>query len=175
MKEMNKNLKEMFFPFLIFSLLLPVKPLFARKPSTSAVPMINITAGQVAVFDNELQTKRYGLEYRGKPFGKYQLIPAIGFAFSEDSDSFLYTDLRHDFWLSDRWVTTPSLGLGIFTKGNNIDLGENIEFRTGIEIAYRFINNYRLGLAFFHLSNAGIADTNPGTEAIVISLSIPFE
>lgn len=171
---MNKKILKSPVSFFIFSHFLLVAPLFAREPPKPSVPMINITTGQVAVFDSDLKSERYGLEYRGRALGKYQLIPAIGFAFSEDRDSFLYTDLRHDFWLNNHWVTTPSLGLGVFTEGDKIDLGKNLEFRTGLELSYRFNNNYRLGVALFHLSNAGTANRNPGTEALVISLSIPI-
>ena len=158
----------------LLMLILPISPSYSKEPPVPATPMLNISVGQVAVFDKELQSQRYGLEYRFRPYGKYQLIPAIGFAFSENNDSFIYSDLRHDFWLNNHWVVTPSIGAGVFSDGNKIDLGNDIEFRSGLEVAYRFKNNYRLGLALFHLSNAGTANQNPGTEALVLSVSLPI-
>jgi len=153
----------------------PAQWLAAAPPPTPAVPMINLTFGKVAVFDEELEANRWGIEYRFRPFGKYDLIPAIGYAFSEDDDSFFYTDLRYDYWLNDRWVLIPSLGVGVFTDGKKLDLGNDLEFRSGVELAYRFDNNYRAGVALFHLSNASLSDDNPGTEALVFSLSIPLK
>ena len=159
----------------LLGLFLPIQVVCAKEPPVPAVPMINLTFGKVGVFDDEFEADRYGIEYRFRPFGKWDLIPAIGYAFSVDDDSFLYTDLRYDYWLNSRWVLTPSLGVGVFTEGKNLDLGDDLEFRSGLELAYRFNTNYRIGVALFHLSNAGISDNNPGTESLVFSLSIPLK
>jgi len=138
--------------------------------------MINITAGQVGVLDNMETTQRYGLEYRFKsfkgPFG-FRLIPAIGVAIANDGAHFIYTDLRHDFYLSRRWIIIPSFGLGIFKDSSDINLGNNLEFRSGVELAYQFKNKIRAGVAIFHLSNGGISSQNPGTEALVFSICFP--
>lgn len=55
-------------------------------------------------------------------------------------------------WLNDRWVLIPSFGAGLFKKGDGLDLGSRLEFRSGIEIARRFHGEYRIGVALFHLS-----------------------
>jgi hypothetical protein len=138
--------------------------------------MINITAGQVGILDDPDGPQRYGLEYRFKSFAGpagFRLIPAIGAATSNNGASFIYSDLRHDFYLSDRWLLIPSLGMGIFKDSDEVDLGNDLEFRSGIEIAYQFRNKMRAGVAIFHLSNGGIASQNPGTEALVFSVCIP--
>jgi len=75
--------------------------------------------------------------------------------------------------MSRQWLLIPSFGLGIFKDGNDINLGNDLEFRSGLEIAYQFQNNYRAGIAIFHLSNGGISSQNPGTEALVFSVCIP--
>jgi len=138
--------------------------------------MINFTAGQVGVLDDSKATQRYGLEYRFTSFsGPYglRIIPAIGIAGANDGAKFIYTDLRHDFYLARRWILIPSFGVGLFKDGSKIDLGNNIEFRSGVEIAYQFRNKVRTGFAIFHLSNGGISNDNPGTEALVFSVCIP--
>lgn len=153
----------------------PTQSTNAEEPPVPAVPMINLTFGKVGAFDDEFEADRYGIEYRFRPFEKWNLIPAIGYTFSVDNDSFFYTDLRYDYWLNSRWILIPSLGVGVFTNGENLDLGNDLEFRSGLELAYRFNTNYRMGVALFHLSNAGISDNNPGTESLVFSLSIPLK
>jgi len=138
--------------------------------------MVNITAGQVGVFDSKDRTQRYGMEYRFKSFsGPYgfRLIPAIWAAASNDGARFIYGDLRHDFYLDQNWLLIPSFGMGIFKDSKDINLGNDLEFRSGIEIAYQFENKIRAGVALFHLSNGGISSQNPGTEALVFSVCIP--
>jgi len=140
--------------------------------------MLNITVGQVGILDNLDGPQRYGLEYRFKSFaGPYgfRLIPAIGAAGARNGARFFYSDLRHDFYLNRHWLVIPSFGIGVFKDGNDLHLGDTAEFRSGLEFAYRFNKGYRAGLAIFHLSNGGISSTNPGTEALVFSFSIPID
>jgi len=138
--------------------------------------MINITAGQVGILDNLNGEQRYGLEYRFKsfsgPFG-FRLIPALGLAGAQNGARFIYSDLRHDFYLNRHWLVIPSFGLGLFKDGKDLQLGDKLEFRTGLEFAYQFDNYYRAGVAVFHLSNGGLSSHNPGTEVLVFSFSIP--
>lgn len=147
----------------------------AAEPPVEPVPMINITAGRVALFDDIEDPYRIGLEYRFRPFGRWQLIPAVGVALAQNDAYFVYTDLRKDLWLGQRWVLIPSFGVGLFDDGKDVDLGHTVEFRSGLELAYRFKEQWRVGLALFHLSNGGLADKNPGTEALVLSLCIPLQ
>ena len=139
--------------------------------------MINITAGQIGILDDIDGPQRYGLEYRFKSFAGpwgFRLIPAIGAARSSNGANFIYSDLRHDFYLNDRWILVPSFGLGVFSSSEEVNLGNDLEFRSGIEIAYVFRNKMRAGIALFHLSNGGISSQNPGTESLVFSLCIPI-
>ncbi len=138
------------------------------------VAMLNFTLGKVGIADNIDAPLRYGIEYRMRSLSRWKLIPAFGFAHAVNSAGFIYTDLRHDFWLTDRWLAIPSFGVGSFDDSDDIQLGNKLEFRTGIELAYRFHKQYRIGFALFHLSNAGLGRENPGTESLVISLCIPL-
>jgi hypothetical protein len=138
--------------------------------------MINITVGQVGVLDNMDGQQRYGLEYRFTSFsgpGGFRLIPAIGAATSSNGASFFYADLRHDFYMDNHWLLIPSFGAGFFKDSGELDLGNDLEFRSGLELAYRFNNSMRAGVAIFHLSNGSLSDENPGTEVLVFSVCIP--
>lgn len=67
--------------------------------------MLNITAGQVGILDDLDGQQHYGLEYRFKSFSgpwDFRLIPAVGAAISNNGAGFIYTDLRHDFYLNRR-------------------------------------------------------------------------
>ncbi len=143
----------------------------------ASVPMLNLTAGVVDVLErsHSHDRLRLGVEYRFRAQGSWKLIPAVGYAFAANGAQFVYADLRHDFWMTDRWLLIPSFGLGSFDNGDSIDLGQRLEFRSGLELAYRFHGQYRVGAAFFHLSNGGLSERNPGTEALVMSLCIPLD
>ena len=43
-----------------------------------------------------------------------------------------------------------------------------------VVLGLRLGNGWRVGAAFFHLSNAGLFDSNPGTEAVAVTLAIPL-
>ena len=159
----------------LFAIVGPATSADRLEPVTE-YEMINITAGQVGILDDMQNTQRYGLEYRFKSFSgpfDFRLIPAIGAARSNDGASFVYADLRHDFYMARRWILIPSFGLGVFNDISDINLGNDLEFRSGVEVAYQFRNRVRVGLAIFHLSNGGISSQNPGTESLVFSVCIP--
>ncbi len=183
-----KNHKYIFFSYqlalltsirlLALSLAIISTCISAHAEEREEYAMINITAGQVGILDDDLDgPQRYGLEYRFKSFsgpGGFRLIPAVGFATSKNGAKFIYSDLRHDFYLNNRWILIPSFGIGLFDDSEEIQLGNELEFRSGIEIAYQFRNKMRAGIAIFHLSNGGISSQNPGTEALVFSVCIPI-
>jgi len=72
-------------------------------------------------------------------------------------------------------VFTPSFGVGLFSEGDGKDLGHTVEFRSQLELAYRFANRSRVGVAFSHISNAGLGDNNPGTEVINVYYALPLD
>jgi hypothetical protein len=91
-----------------------------------------------------------------------------------DSAFYSYGGIAFD-WKLGKFVFTPSFAAGAYRDGDGKDLGHVVEFRSAIEIAYEFENRHRLGLIFYHLSNASISDNNPGTEVLSLGYSIPFD
>ncbi len=136
--------------------------------------MFYISAGHIAVFDGIDKPERYGIECRGKKFSKYNLIPAIGYMWSETGVTYHYAELKRDFPINKNWDLTPSLGVGLFHQSDDIDLGHSVEFRSGLELSRSFQDKYKLGVALYHLSNSRLSKQNPGTESLVVSLGIPF-
>ena len=81
-----------------------------------------------------------------------------------------------DIYFGRRLVFTPSFAPTLwFGETDDLDLGHVIEFRSQIEIAYRFDNRSRLGVSVSHYSNASLADENPGTESLLLNYSMPFK
>lgn len=47
-----------------------------------------------------------------------------------------------------------------------------MEFRSGLEIAYRLANGHRVGMIYYHLSHANIYEDNPGSNSLVFTWSL---
>ena len=105
---------------------------------------------------------------------KYELKPFLGFMVNTDSGKYFYLGLRKDYSLSNKWNLTPSFATGYYDQGSSKDLGNNLEFRSQLELSYNLEKNKRVGISLNHISNASLADQNPGTESIVISFINPF-
>ncbi len=136
---------------------------------------LTLAVGHVAAFDHNIDDPVvYKAEFRFRPATKWLLAPSIGAARSGNSASFVFADLEKDFFPRKHWVVTPSFGLGVFDDGRDVRLGHDLEFRSGIKIAFVFDNKVRLGIALFHLSNGGLGDRNPGTEPVFLSLAVPL-
>ncbi len=113
------------------------------------------------------------LEYRHDR-GLWIFKPWAGIEVTGEGGVYGVGGLLVDLSLGRRLVVTPSLGVGAFAEGGGKDLGHTIEFRSQIEIAYRFDDFSRLGLAFGHISNAGLGDRNPGSEVLNLTYAIPL-
>ncbi len=99
--------------------------------------------------------------------------PQVGLFVTSDSAFYAHAGFYSDFHLGDRFVLSPSISVGGFHEGDGKDLGGAIEFRSALELAYKFENKARLGLQFGHLSNASIYDSNPGEEFLILNFSLP--
>ena len=99
----------------------------------------------------------------------YEIKPFLGLMVNTDSGKYFYLGLRKDYSLSNKWSLTPSFATGYYDQGSSKDLGNNLEFRSQLELSYNLKKNKRIGISLNHISNANIADENPGTESIVIS------
>ena len=71
-------------------------------------------------------------------------------------------------------IFTPSFGAGYYDDGDGKKLGNNIEFRTTLEVSYELENKNRLGLSLGHISNANLGDKNPGVEIFSLSYQVPY-
>ncbi len=116
----------------------------------------------------------FRLEYRhGEKLWIFK--PWIGVEVTSDGAVYGAAGILIDVFFGTRVVLTPSFGAGLYANGGGKDLGHAIEFRSQIEIAYRFDDRSRLGVAFSHISNASIVDENPGVEILNIYYSLPLD
>ncbi|MBU2828501.1 MAG: acyloxyacyl hydrolase [Acidithiobacillus ferriphilus] len=84
-----------------------------------------------------------------------------------------YTGLYSDVaW--NHWVLTPVLGIGGYNRGRGKYLDGVFQFRLELSLAYQFANQSRFGLKIAHISNAYIAQEDPGEDEIMLDYSIPL-
>jgi len=107
--------------------------------------------------------------------------PFYGFEYTSDSASYFLAGIYFEDNLGqlfegneNNFFFTPNFGLGYYNDGSGKKLGNEIQFRTGLELSYKLSNNNRIGLSFSHISNANIGDKNPGVEVLSISYQVPY-
>jgi lipid A 3-O-deacylase len=112
-------------------------------------------------------------EYR---FGDVLWIvaPFVGVMGTAKGAFYGYGGFGFDIHFFEKWIVTPTAAVGYFRNGIGIDLGAHTEFREGAEFDYRFDNLTRLGVGFYHMSNAGIGTKNPGVELVTVVLTVPL-
>lgn len=147
---------------------------FALTPSafSEESSALAISVGAFDIFDNDETAAEFGIEYRFAPMeSTYHLIPVVGLTANSDGGYWVHTGIRYDYRLNENWVLTPNFAVAAYEDGAGKDLGHGIEFRTGLEFAYKLDESSHLGLGIYHLSNAGLGDKNPGEESVILSYS----
>ena len=110
----------------------------------------------------------------GAAFFRPAFSPLAGILATSDGAVYGFAGLYIDFVFFERFIITPSGAVGLYSRGNGRDLGDVVEFRTQIEVAYALDNAARLGLVLSHLSNGGFSGVNMGSESILLSYAVPL-
>jgi len=125
-----------------------------------------------------LDDDKDSVDFRAEYRSDYKLLgvakPWLGIEATTDQAIYGLGGILVDLYFGRRWVFTPSFGAGAYSDGNGKDLGHTVEFRSQLEFGYRFDDRSRLSMAVSHISNAGLGDSNPGTEIATIYYHIPF-
>ena len=151
--------------FLTFSLF--VAAAFAERP-----PLVSIGGGCV----NITGVRKSGLfqaEYKWKP-PVSELRPLAGMFVTTLGSTFFYGGISYDFLLGKKVVLTPSFCPGFYFRGAGKDLGFPVEFRSAMDLAYRFKNEARIGASFYHLSNSHLSRRNPGVNILAFYYAFPL-
>lgn len=167
---MNHRIYYLAFTIMAFTFFAPRTYAESNPPA-----YLGIAVGHLGVFDSGIEEPLVlKIEYRFAKRLKWDLSPVLGAGHSENDASFIFIAVERDFFMTDSWILSPSLGVGSFDDGKDVMLGNDLEFRTGIKLSYQMKNKVRLGLELHHLSNGGLSDSNPGTEPAFVSISFPF-
>ena len=98
----------------------------------------NLLTFGVGIWDwnDEKTAGLFNVGYRhGKRYGPFK--PMVGGLINTDHGFHVYAGIRIDLYLTDKIVITPSFAPGFYEKGDGKELGHIIEFRSGLDLAYR--------------------------------------
>lgn len=130
------------------------------------------SAGAFEAFDSDESAAELGIEYRFAPLESlFNLRPTLGVAINNDGSYWATAGVRYDYAINTKWVLTPHFSVVGYEDGAGLDLGHGLEFRTGLDLAYRLTDVSRLALGVYHMSNADLGDDNPGSESIILTYS----
>lgn len=142
-------------------------------PARAADPaFLTVGGGYYDINDNQ-DAAEFRVEIRrADKIGIFK--PFYGLMGTSDRAFYGYGGLLVDIFFGKRVVLTPNFAAGLYADGDGKDLGHAVEFRSALDLAWRFDNHARLGLSFYHISNASISSNNPGTEVLSVVYSIPL-
>jgi len=154
--------------------ILAAAPASAQVKAEAGDPdFLSFGVGGFDVIASDNGSAAFQLEYASdKRFWIFH--PIAGVMVNSELGGDAYAGVAVDLFFGNRIVVTPSFAPGYYWRGSSKNLGSPIEFRSAIAAAYRFDDRSRLGLEFYHLSNAGIDVHNPGTEVLLLKYSVPF-
>lgn len=162
---------------LLLSFLICGPPLAAQPWSLGPPELVAANLGGFEILDG-VSAYEIGWELRYPPrrFGFLPRwlpdpTPVVGAMASSRGVLYPYAGLRLDLPLGDRWVASPGWATGIYYRDHGKNLGGALEFRSHFELSYRLSWGGRVGLCFYHLSNGGLFEFNPGTESLVLTYS----
>ncbi len=138
--------------------------------------------GGVGVFDLTPSAHHKNAATAGDVRGEYHFgdviipyfSPFLGLEATTSGATYAYFGFGFDINVTPNWVITPNGAAGVFQGGDGTRLGSWWEFRTGLEVDYKFADQTRLGVAVHHMSNAGLTKLNPGEQSIVLTYQVPL-
>ena len=147
-------------------------------PDTSAraddPAFLTIAAGAFDFNRQKDDGTEFRLEYRSD-YKLWNFKPFATAAVADNGMTFIGAGILMDIFMGRRIVVTPSFAPTWWRgKTDKLDMGHAIEFRSQLEVAYRFDNRSRLGVSISHYSNASLGDDNPGTESLLVNYSLPI-
>ena len=136
---------------------------------------------QATDFRYEYRSDKSLLDIGPKEDNFFFLKPFFGLEFTNDSASYFLTGIYFEDNVGEllegnesKFYFTPSFGAGIYDDGSGKKLGNDLQFRTSLELTYELKNKNRIGISLSHISNANLGDKNPGVEILSFSYHIPY-
>lgn len=152
-------------PILIGSCLASISPLQADPPA-----LLSIGAGTFDTLRPGRRMAQFQVEYLWSACWHNVRPMASAFVTHQGSLYFCF-GAAYEIFLGSHLVLTPSFAPGLYLKNKGKELGFPLEFRSSIALSYQRDNCDRIGLQFYHISNASLGFKNPGEESLILYYS----
>ncbi len=163
------------------NLLVFVLLIAAKVAESATIPdYLSFAAGVFDFTREKHRTFEFDAEYKfhlnclKSPNRYLEFRPLVGIMGTAKKSVYIYAGINFDLLFFDHLLFAPGFAAGYYAQGSGKDLGYPLEFRSGIELAWQFTGWVRLGIHFYHLSNASIGRRNPGEESLVVFYDIPL-
>ena len=142
----------------------------AADPDPPAPDQLAVALGSFGLRDGR-GTGAIAIEYQSGA-KILALHPVLGMLVTTDGGLFAHAGAALPIDLAPGLTLSPSLAAGVPVRGNGLDLGAPIAFRSQLALAQRLSDRSRLTLAIGHISNAGIARQNPGVDYVLLGIAV---
>jgi hypothetical protein len=142
--------------------------------------LFTVGAGAFELYRTRYQTAEFDVQYKAhfnclkSPFHFLEFRPLIGVMANMKGSGYVCLGLNFDLLFFEHLLFAPGFAAGYYWQGGGKNLGYPIEFRSSIELAWQFPSWHRLGVEFYHLSNASLSRKNPGEESLILFYDIPI-
>lgn len=124
-------------------------------------------------FAHEEKALEVGIDYRFRRVF-WSLEPIVGVGVTSDESVYGYGGLARPFELGQSpFYLVPNFAVSLYEDGDGKDLGQALEFRSGLELFYVLPRGTRVGVGFYHLSNGAMNDVNPGANSLLLRVVLP--
>ena len=161
-------------------------PLFSKGTNVFGLGIYDIKfdgseKNQATDFRYEYRSDKSLLDIGPEEDNFFFLKPFFGVEFTNDSASYFLKGIYFEDNVGEllegnesKFYFTPSFGAGIYDDGSGKKLGNDLQFRTSLEVSYELKNKNRIGISLSHISNANLGDKNPGVEILSFSYHITY-
>lgn len=146
--------------------------------SVAVIPTLKLGAGYNDVFDGEED----GAAFRGELHSTFRFLddvpvisavhPFVGADTTNHGGAYVYGGVAADVEFAPQWVLTPSLAAGYYNQGGAKDIGTEFALRPGVEVAYRFQNEHKIGVEV--TDTMGVTDGSDEVGAVTLNYHMPF-
>jgi len=104
----------------------------------------------------------------------WRLHPAFGVSVAGNGSGWAGFGSAVTFGQDDGLFLRVTGMVGAYRRGSGRDLGGALQFRSALDIGYRWENGIEAGVGADHRSNAGLDTPNPGLNSIYLFAAMPL-
>ena len=132
----------------------------------------NFFIGNFDFSDDKQSATLYGFQHQNESLERNTFLgnisPITGGFITENSAAYVYSGIEWNIDMGS-FAFTPSFAPGLYHKGDGKDLGHVLEFKTEVQLSYKYSENTNFGVSYNHISNASLGDKNPGANSYMFN------